>query len=71
MAKKTQSYDEMMCELQEAVKDFEGGQLSLEEAMKKYEQSLKLISKLYKDLNAYEGKVQLIDDKYGEIDFKE
>lgn len=71
MVKKAQSYDDMMAELQEIVNEFENGNLSLEESMKKYEKSLKIISKLYKDLNTFEGKIKIIDEKYGEVDFKE
>lgn len=71
MPKKIESYEEMMANLQQIVEDFENKEIDLDEAMKKYEQGLKLVNKLYKTLNAYEGKVKIIDDKYGEIDFKE
>lgn len=71
MPRKIESYEEMISDLQEIVNDFENKDLSLDEAMKKYENGLKTINKLYKTLNSYEGKIKLIDEKYGEVDFEE
>lgn len=71
MPKKSENYEEMMANLEQIVNDFENKEIDLDEAMKKYEMGLKLVNKLYKTLNTYEGKIKLIDDKYGEVDFKE
>ena len=71
MPRKIESYEEMISDPQEIVNDFENKDLSLDEAMKKYENGLKTINKLYKTLNSYEGKIKLIDEKYGEVDFEE
>lgn len=71
MPKKAESYEDMMKELQVIVDEFETKDLDLDEAMKRYESGLKLVNKLYKTLNSYEGKIKLINDKYGEVDFEE
>ena len=48
MPKKIESYEEMMANLQQIVDEFENKEIDLDEAMKKYEQGLKLVNKLYK-----------------------
>ena len=48
----------------------ENDELSLEEAMKNYEDGIKLSNKLYKILNEAEGKIKLLTEN-GEIDFND
>lgn len=69
MARKVESYNDMFSRLQEVVNKLESNELSLEESMKVYEEGVKLVNKLYKTLNNFEGKIKIIDDDR-EIDIK-
>lgn len=60
MPKKAESYEDMMLRLEEIVTSIESSKLTLEESMKAYENGVKLINKLYKTLNTYEGKIKVI-----------
>ncbi|MDY6011802.1 exodeoxyribonuclease VII small subunit [Clostridium sp.] len=61
MARKV-SYEDMLQNLRDILDDLENNELTLEEAMKEYEKGIKLINKLYKTLNEYEGKISIIKD---------
>ena len=61
MAKK-ESYDDIMENLQAILKKMESNELPLEDLMKEYELGVKLVNKLYKSLNALEGKLTKIKD---------
>lgn len=61
MAKKV-SYENMLQNLKDILENLENNELTLEEAMKEYEKGTKLINKLYKTLNEYEGKISIIKD---------
>lgn len=61
MAKKV-SYENMLQNLKDILENLENNELTLEEAMKEYEKGTKLINKLYKILNEYEGKISIIKD---------
>lgn len=61
MAKKI-SYENMLQNLKDILENLENNELTLEEAMKEYEKGTKLINKLYKTLNEYEGKISIIKD---------
>ena len=43
-------------------RDLENGNLTLEEAINKYEEGVKLINKLYKKLNTLEGKIKIVSN---------
>lgn len=62
MAKKENTYESMIDELNEIVKQLELGDLTLEESMKAYEQGIKIANKLYKKLNTLEGKIKVVED---------
>ncbi|WP_024615041.1 exodeoxyribonuclease VII small subunit [Clostridium sp. Ade.TY] len=63
MAKKV-SYEEMLSNLKDILAKLEENSLSLDESIKEYEKGMKLVNKLYKTLNDYEGKISVvIDDK--------
>lgn len=67
MAKK-ESYNDMLNNLQIILDNLEENELSLEDAMKEYEKGSKLINKLYKTLNAMEGKFITIKDEIEVVD---
>ncbi|MDQ0149257.1 exodeoxyribonuclease VII small subunit [Eubacterium multiforme] len=62
MAKKV-SYEDMLQNLKDILEKLEENELSLEEAMKEYEKGIKLVNKLYKTLNDYEGKISIVKDE--------
>ncbi|NME83498.1 exodeoxyribonuclease VII small subunit [Clostridium sp. SM-530-WT-3G] len=69
MAKK-ESYEEMLSKLQTILNDLENDELNLEDSMKSYEEGVKLVNKIYKTLNAYEGKISVVKDEK-EVEFNE
>lgn len=69
MAKK-ESYEEMMNKLQVILENLERDTYNLEDAMKSYEEGVKLVNKIYKTLDSYEGKISVIKEEK-EIEFKD
>ena len=68
MAKK-ESYEEMLLKLQNIVDSLENNEGSLEETMKSYEEGVKIVNKMYKTLDSYEGKISIIkNEKETEFD---
>lgn len=71
MAKK-ESYEEMLLKLQNIVDMLENQEGSLEDTMKSYEEGVKIVNKMYKTLNSYEGKISIIknekETEFGESD---
>ena len=61
MAKK-ESYNEMLENLEGILSTLENDELSLEDAMKEYEKGSKIVNKLYKTLDALEGKFLTIKE---------
>ncbi|QAT40059.1 exodeoxyribonuclease VII small subunit [Clostridium sp. JN-9] len=68
MPKKVESYEEMMKRLESIVNKMDGSELSLSEAMKNYEEGIKLCNLLYKTLNEAEEKIKILTDQ-GEQNF--
>lgn len=68
MVKKAEGFEELLERLQNIVADMDGGELSLEQSMKNYEEGIKLSNKLYKILNEAEGKIKILTED-GEKDF--
>ncbi|AOR23906.1 exodeoxyribonuclease VII small subunit [Clostridium taeniosporum] len=64
-----ESYEDMLNKLQDILSTLEGNNLNLEEGMKAYEDGVKLVNKLYKTLNSYEGKISVIKDEK-EVEFE-
>lgn len=62
MPKKTKSYKELTEQLEEVLKELEGGELSVEEAMKKYEEGVSLTKDLLHILEKAEAKVKMIQN---------
>ena len=61
MAKK-ETYNDMLNNLEAILSTLENDELSLEDAMKEYEKGSKIVNKLYKTLDALEGKVLTIKE---------
>lgn len=70
MARKKDTYEAKMLRLEEIVALMESSELSLDEALEKYEEGIKLYKELYKSLQEAEGKIKLLTED-GEIDFIE
>jgi exodeoxyribonuclease VII small subunit len=60
MAKKTDSFENMMNKLEEIANTMDSEQLTLDQSMKYYEEGIKLCNKLYKSLNEAEGKMKVL-----------
>lgn len=60
MPKKEESYESMLTKLEEIVGEMDSKELPLNDAMKKYEDGIKLCNKLYSMLSKAEGKIKII-----------
>ena len=69
MAKK-ESYEEMLAKLHEILNNLENDDLNLEDSMKSYENGVKLVNKIYKTLNSYEGKISIVKEEK-EVEFND
>lgn len=65
MPKKEETYESMMNKLEIFVGDMDSKNLTLEEAMKNYEEGIKICNKLYSILNKAEGKIKILRDGEG------
>lgn len=54
------SFEESLKQLETIVADLERGDLPLEESLKKFEEGMRLSAKCKQDLDAAEGKVQIL-----------
>ena len=68
MAKKKESYENMMERLEEIVDIMDGNEVTLEQTMVIYEEGIKICNSLYKILNDTEGKIKILTAE-GEKDF--
>lgn len=68
MAKKKESYENMMGRLEEIVELMDGNEITLEQTMVIYEEGVKICNSLYKILNDTEGKIKILTAE-GEKDF--
>ncbi|MBK5240759.1 exodeoxyribonuclease VII small subunit [Clostridium sp.] len=69
MAKKKESYENMMERLEVIVDLMEVNEITLEETMASYEEGVKICNSLYKILNDTEGKIKILTSE-GEKDFR-
>lgn len=60
MVKKNESYEELIKKLEEIINTMENKELTLNEAVKNYEEGVTTSNKLYKILNEAEGKIKVI-----------
>ena len=70
MAKKKESYENMMERLEEIVDLMDGNEITLDESMTNYEEGIKICNNLYKILNDTEGKIKILSAE-GEKEFIE
>lgn len=70
MAKK-KNYEENLTEIDEIIEKLENGELNLDESIKEYEKSMKLIEECSKMLNEAQGKIQKINTSNGNIKLEE
>jgi exodeoxyribonuclease VII small subunit len=68
MAKKKESYENMMQRLEEIVGIMDENEITLEQTMSSYEEGVKICNNLYKILNDTEGKIKILTAE-GEKDF--
>lgn len=61
MARKKESFENMLENLETMVDSMDSGELTLEDSMKNYENGIKLCNKLYKILNDAEGKIKILN----------
>lgn len=60
MAKKSETYENMMKKLEQIVNNMDGNELPLEEAIASYEEGIAICNKLYRILNDAEGKIKIL-----------
>ena len=70
MAKKKETYEGKLKRLEEVLADMENNEVTLDEAIKKYEEGMKLYSELYKTLQEAEGKINILTEN-GEESFED
>jgi exodeoxyribonuclease VII small subunit len=58
------SFNSKMQELEELLNWFEGGEVSVEQAIKKYEAAIKLAKELEKELQDAKNKVEIIKQNF-------
>jgi exodeoxyribonuclease VII small subunit len=68
MAKKKETYENMMDRLEEIVDLMDTNEITLEQTMINYEEGIKICNSLYKILNDTEGKIRILTAE-GEKDF--
>lgn len=64
MSKQT-DFSQLYQQLEELIAWFESGEIDLDEAMRKYEQGMKLINQLNEQLDAKEAKITELTQTYG------
>lgn len=69
MARKKETYESKMERLEQVLLEMENNEVTLDEAITKYEEGMRLYSELYKILQAAEGKVKVLTAE-GEEDFQ-
>lgn len=69
MARKKETYENKIERLEQVLLEMENNEVSLDEAISKYEEGMKLYSELYKILQEAEGKVKILTAE-GEEEFQ-
>lgn len=62
MAKKSETYENMIQRLEEIVGNMDSNELPLEQAIASYEEGIAVCNKLYKILNDAEGKIKILEN---------
>lgn len=66
MAKKKQTFEEKLEELESTVTDMENSKIGINDLFEKYKKSKQLISELNAELDSLEQKIEIVNDE-GEI----
>lgn len=67
MAKKKQTFEEKLEELESTVTDMENSKISVNDLFEKYKKSKQLINELNVELDSLEQKIEIVNDE-GEIE---
>ena len=67
MAKKKQTFEEKLEELESTVTDMENSKIGINDLFEKYKKSKQLISELNAELDSLEQKIEIVNDE-GEIE---
>ena len=70
MARKKETYESKLLKLEEILLEMENREVSLDDAIKKYEDGMKLYSELFNTLQEAEGRIRILSSA-GEEEFKE
>lgn len=60
-------FEELVAQIEEALRQLEAGELPLEDALKRYEEGVASLRKCYEILKQAEKKVQLLTERDGEV----
>lgn len=60
MAKKKETYESKIERLEQVLLEMESNEVTLDEAITKYEEGMRLYSELYKTLQEAEGKIRIL-----------
>lgn len=63
MAKKKQTFEEKLEELESTVTDMENSKISVNDLFEKYKKSKQLISELNAELDSLEQKIEIVNDE--------
>lgn len=66
-----QTFEQSLTRLEEVVARLEGGDLPLDEALERYEEGVKLVSRCRADLERAELKVKLLVERNGKVEVQE
>ena len=58
--KKSQKFEDLLAELEETVRELEGGEIGLDEALAKYEKGILALKQCYDILRAAEKKIEIL-----------
>lgn len=70
MARKKETYESKIERLEQVLLEMENNEVTLDEAITKYEEGMRLYSELYKTLQEAEGKIKILTAD-GEENFEE
>lgn len=70
MAKKKETYESKIARLEQVLFEMENNEVTLDEAITKYEEGMRLYGELYKILQEAEGKIKVLTTD-GEENFQE
>lgn len=70
MAKKKETYESKLQRLEQVLLEMENNEVTLDEAITKYEEGMRLYSELFKTLQEAEGKIKILTAE-GEENFQE